>query len=87
MCLHMRCIKCNFVDIILYENGKLWKCPNCELNQPERSKREDFYKKMAREYLDKREYWEGNPSDKIVIECFADFLDRRCGTLNSMETC
>ncbi len=28
--LHMRCKICNFLDIIKYENGKNWKCPNCE---------------------------------------------------------
>ena len=55
-------------------------------NQPERSKREDFYQKLAKEYLDGKEYWEKNPSEEISIECFASWLDRRCGALNSRET-
>lgn len=41
MTLQLRCQKCNFIDIVKYENGKEWECPNCEFNQPERSKRED----------------------------------------------
>jgi len=43
MTLHLRCNKCDFLDIVKYENGKSWKCPNCEFNQPERSKREDHH--------------------------------------------
>ncbi len=41
MTLHLRCKICDFLDVIHYEDGKDWKCPNCKLNQPERSKRED----------------------------------------------
>jgi hypothetical protein len=28
--LHMRCTKCDFLDVVLQENAKQWKCPNCE---------------------------------------------------------
>ena len=42
MNLHMRCKSCGSLDIVLIENGKSWKCPSCEFNQPERSKREDL---------------------------------------------
>lgn len=55
-------------------------------DQPERSKREDFYQKLAKEYLSDFEEWETSPSEKISIECFASWLDRRCGTLNTVET-
>jgi hypothetical protein len=47
--------------------------------QPERSKQEDFYQKLAKEYLDEKEHWETDPSERISISCFASWLDRRCG--------
>lgn len=33
MTLHMHCAECHFLDIILRENGKTWKCPNCEFEK------------------------------------------------------
>jgi len=36
MVLHLRCPICDFLDICLIENGKNWKCFNCQINQPER---------------------------------------------------
>jgi hypothetical protein len=54
--------------------------------QPERSKREDFYQKLAKEYLDGLEYWEISPSERISIDSFACWLDKRCGALNIVET-
>jgi hypothetical protein len=41
MTLHLKCGKCDFLDIVKYENGRHWKCPNCEINQPERLSPED----------------------------------------------
>ena len=42
MSLHMRCTECNFLDIILQENGKAWKCPNCEFNKASPIKQSEF---------------------------------------------
>jgi phage FluMu protein Com len=56
MSLHLRCFKCDFLDVVLREKGKDWKCPNCEINQPERSKREDktWHEKLT-DSIDKAE--------------------------------
>ena len=57
-------------------------------NQPERtecSKREDSYQQLSTEYLNGKEHWETDPSERISIQCFASWLDRRCGTLNTEE--
>ena len=55
-------------------------------NQPERSKREDFYQNLAKDYLNEQEHWEIDHSEKLSIECFAKYLDRRCGALNTTAT-
>lgn len=47
-----------------------------EIIPPKSSNREDFHKKLAKKYLDVMEYWEIGPSERISIECFADWLDR-----------
>jgi hypothetical protein len=60
--------------------GKEMSPHDFNMIQPDSSKREDFYQKLAKEYLDDREYWELGPSERISIECFASWLDRRCGT-------
>lgn len=48
------------------------KCDRCE--------QEDFYQKLAKEYLDGLENWEKDPSERISIECFASYLDRKLNT-------
>jgi hypothetical protein len=30
MALHMRCLKCGFLEAVPLENGKSWLCPNCQ---------------------------------------------------------
>lgn len=37
---------------------------------------ENIYKSFAKEYLDLLEHWETDPSERISIECFGDWLDR-----------
>lgn len=86
MTLHLRCSKCDFLDVVLIKDGKAWKCPNCEFNQPERIKPEDFYQRLAKEYLQGRERWETDASEKKSIECFAGWLDRRSDELNSTSS-
>lgn len=44
---------------------------------PECMKLEYSYQKLAKEYLEGKERWETDPSEKISIECFASWLDRR----------
>lgn len=68
-----------------YKNGvKIRKCQFCIRDDPpEPNKPEDIYQNLAKEYIDSKESWETNPSEKISIECFASWLDRRCGALNT----
>lgn len=54
-------------------------------DQSELGKQEGFYQKIAKEYLDGKEDWETDPSEKISVECFASWLDRRCGAMNTDE--
>lgn len=64
-----------------------------KLHQPERSKREDLkFKKLADEFWNSEvtqemleNYEEENGALK-VIDKFAEWLDSRCGALNTMET-
>lgn len=46
---------------------------------PEYYKTEGFYQQLAKEYLNGKEHWETDPSEKISIECFASWLDTRGG--------
>ena len=55
------------------------------INQTECSKREDSYQQLSTEYLNGKEHWETDPSERISIQCFASWLDRRCGTLNTED--
>ena len=62
------------------------------INQPERSKREDFhFDKLAEDYMEfplnkgYQNYSEEEWFNRGVIE-FAKWLNERCGALNTMET-
>lgn len=40
--LHFRCHECNFVDLVLQENGKNWKCPNCLISEKNTQKEDEI---------------------------------------------
>jgi ribosomal protein L37AE/L43A len=87
----MRCIKCNFLDVIKFDQGKTWKCPNCEYNQPERSKREDLLicPKCKEKSLLERCSSIGIGLYYRCYNCYGEFLEKEligCGALNTMET-
>ncbi len=44
MTLHLRCSKCDFLDIVLKENAIDWKCPNCIINFATRHAKMPFRK-------------------------------------------
>lgn len=88
MTLNMRCKDCDFLDIIKFENGKSWKCPNCEFNQPERSKREDRYNGgyfpppwNPNEHPEKTEGWIAFQEEQRKDPKYYG-----CGALNTVET-
>lgn len=41
------------------------------------SENKGFYSSLAEEYLNNTEHWETDPSEKISVLCFANFLDRK----------
>lgn len=43
MVIHLRCYKCDFLDIVSLANAKEWECPNCEREMEDMNKEDETY--------------------------------------------